>query len=96
MGGMIKFRIYPKFKMGKVQIWESVAKMSKSWVFDIFWGIFNKMKYNLGQKCVNRAKMERLPLISLENESFLVLILFLRLSLPKIWSSHPNKYYIFE
>ena len=53
MGGMIKFRIHPKFKMGKVQIWESVEKMSKLKVFDIFWDIFNKMNYNLGQKCVN-------------------------------------------
>ena len=50
---MIKFRIHSKFKMGKVQIWENVAKMSKFKLFDILWDNLSEMKDNLGQKCAN-------------------------------------------
>ena len=44
--------------------------------FYIFWDILNKRKGNLGEECVKRgfypfrAKLEQLPLISLENDSF--------------------------
>ena len=55
-----------------MQIWESVGKMSNYRFFDIFWDILNKIKDNLGQECVegdfypSSAKLEQLPLISLE------------------------------
>ena len=55
-----------------MQILETVWKMSKLKVFDIFWDILNKMKGNLGQECVkggfypSRAKLKEFPLISLE------------------------------
>ena len=60
------------------------------------------MKDNLDEECVkggfypSRAKLEQLPLISMENDSFLVLTLFVRLSFLKIWLSHPHKNYIFK
>ena len=55
-----------------MQLWESVGKMSKLQVFDIFWDILNKMKDNFRQERVKggfypfREKLEQLPLISLE------------------------------
>ena len=44
--------------------------------FDIFWDNLNKIKDNLGKKCVkggffpSKAKLEQLSLISLENDSY--------------------------
>ena len=35
-----------------MQIWESVGKMSKLYVFHMFWDTLNKMKDNLVKKCV--------------------------------------------
>ena len=55
-----------------MQIWKVLEKGQNYRFFDIFWDILNKMKDNLGQKCVkggfypSKAKLEQLPLISLE------------------------------
>ena len=61
------------------------------------------MKDNLGQEYVkggfypSKAKLEQLPLMSLEKMTvFRVLGILFHLSLPKIWNSHPHKNYIFE
>ena len=69
---MIKFRIHPKIseeersKFGKV-----LDKGQNYRLSDIFGGILDRMKDNLGQECVfypSRAKLEQLPLISKQNE----------------------------
>ena len=74
-----------------MQIWEVLKKSQKYRFFEIFWDILNKTKDNLGQECVkggfysSRAKLEQLPLISLEKMTvFSVLTLLFHLSLPKI------------
>ena len=63
----------------------------------------NKMKDNLGQECVKerflsfQCKIGRIaPDFIRKMTAFPALTLLFRLSLPKIWLSHPNKNYIFE
>ena len=86
-----------------MSVWKSVGKCQNYRFFDIFLDILHKMKDSLGQEHVkrgsypSRAKLAKLLLISLENDSFFpVLTLLFHLSLPKIWLSHPHKNYIFE
>ena len=58
-----------------MQIWKPFEKCQNYGSFDIFLDILNKMKDNLGQEYVKggfypcRAKLKRLPLISLEKMS---------------------------
>ena len=69
----MKFRIHPKIFEGRVanlgKCWENVKIIG---FFDISCDILNKMKDKLDKKCVkkgfylSRAKLEQLPLISLE------------------------------
>ena len=68
---MIKFRIDPKIWEGeRCRLGKVLKKCQNYGFFDIFWDILNKMKDNLGQECAgffpSRAKLEQLPLISLE------------------------------
>ena len=86
-----------------MQIWVSVGKMSKLYVFDIFCDILDKMKGNLGQECVKRGLLSYQGKADTIDPDFLgkmtvfsVLVLLFHLSLPKIWSSYSCRNYIFE
>ena len=54
-----------------MQIWVSVGKMSKLYVFDIFWDILDKMKGDLGQECVKRELLSFQGEIGTINPDFL-------------------------
>ena len=82
-----------------MQIWENVKIIV---FFYIFWDILNKMKDNLGQECVKGGLLSfqgKIGTIAPDFPGkitvFPVLTLLFRLSLPKIWLSHPHKNYIF-
>ena len=50
IGGLIKFKIFPKIWEGeRCKFGEVFDKMSKLYVFDISWDILSKVKGNLGQ-----------------------------------------------
>ena len=75
---MIKFRIKPKIWEGERCKFGKVFKNVKITGYRhlIFLDILHKMKENLGQEHVKwgllsfQSKLEKLPLISLENDSF--------------------------
>ena len=58
MGGMIKFRIYPKIWQGERSKFGKVLEKCQNYRFlDILWDILDKMKDNLGQECVKRGSI---------------------------------------
>ena len=60
---MIKFSIHSKFVTERGINWESVGKMSKYRIFDIFLDILHKLKENLGHQRVKKGLLSLILLI---------------------------------
>ena len=96
---MIKFKIHSKIREGE---WCKFGKVLENvkiiGFFEIFWGILNKMKDNLGQECVKWAILSFQGKIGTLVSDFTgkmtvfpVLTLLFHLSLLKIWLPHLHK-----
>ena len=103
---IIKFRIHPKlWERDRCKFGKALKKCQNYRLFfEIFMDFINKMKDNLGQECVEgellsfQGKIGRIApdCPGQMTVIFPVLTLLFRLSLPKIWLSHPHKNFIFE